>query len=87
MPADAGPLGFVKPFIRLTLESSPAGVPRLRREREYQCLRSLQGLRGRRAFREPFAASRQVMLILYERCAAVDVGKDVIAIAVRLPGG
>jgi transposase len=27
------------------------------------------------------------MQILYERCAAVDVGKDVIAIAARLPGG
>ncbi len=27
------------------------------------------------------------MQILYERCAAVDVGKDVIAVAVRLPGG
>ena len=26
------------------------------------------------------------MRILYERCAAVDVGKDVIAVAVRLPG-
>jgi transposase len=27
------------------------------------------------------------MQVLYERCAAVDVGKDDIAIAVRLPGG
>jgi transposase len=26
------------------------------------------------------------MQILYERCAAVDVGKDVIAVAIRLPG-
>jgi transposase len=26
------------------------------------------------------------MQVLYERCAAVDVGKDVIAVAVRLPG-
>src|SRR5258708_5067983 len=26
------------------------------------------------------------MQLLYERCAAVDVGKDVIAVAVRLPG-
>ena len=26
------------------------------------------------------------MQILYERCAAVDAGKDVIAVAVRLPG-
>jgi transposase len=26
------------------------------------------------------------MRILYERCAAIDVGKDVIAVAVRLPG-
>ena len=27
------------------------------------------------------------MQVLYERCAAVDVGKDVIAVAARLPGG
>ena len=26
------------------------------------------------------------MQVVYERCAAVDVGKDVIAVAVRLPG-
>ena len=26
------------------------------------------------------------MQVIYERCAAVDVGKDVIAVAVRLPG-
>jgi Transposase. len=26
------------------------------------------------------------MLILYQRCAAIDIGKDVIAVAVRLPG-
>ena len=26
------------------------------------------------------------MLVIYERCAAVDVGKDVIAVAVRRPG-
>ena len=27
------------------------------------------------------------MQVVYQRCAAVDVGKDVIAVAVRLPGG
>ncbi len=26
------------------------------------------------------------MQVLYERCAAVDAGKDVIAVAVRMPG-
>ncbi len=26
------------------------------------------------------------MQVVYQRCAAVDVGKDVIAVAVRLPG-
>lgn len=26
------------------------------------------------------------MQVLYERCAAIDVGKDVIVVAVRLPG-
>ena len=27
------------------------------------------------------------MQVIYERCAAVDAGKDVIAVAVRLPDG
>jgi hypothetical protein len=26
------------------------------------------------------------MQVLYQRCAAIEVGKDVIAVAVRLPG-
>jgi hypothetical protein len=26
------------------------------------------------------------MQVLYQRCAAIDIGKDVIAVAVRLPG-
>ncbi|MFY9778235.1 MAG: hypothetical protein WAK28_27025 [Trebonia sp.] len=26
------------------------------------------------------------MQVLYERCAAIDVGKDVIVVAVQLPG-
>ena len=26
------------------------------------------------------------MQILYERCAGIDVGKDIIAVAVRVPG-
>src|SRR5262249_20537936 len=35
----------------------------------------------------PIRAGRLAgMQVLYERCAAVDVGKDVIAVAVRLPG-
>ena len=29
---------------------------------------------------------RSTMHVLYQRCAAVDIGKDVIAVAVRLPG-
>jgi transposase len=37
--------------------------------------------------RVPGAARRLVIMqVLYERCAAVDVGRDVIAVAVRLPG-
>jgi len=27
------------------------------------------------------------MRVLFERCAGIDVGRDVIAVAVRLPGG
>src|ERR1019366_8049823 len=34
----------------------------------------------------PARAREAGMQVLYERCAAVDVGKDVIAVAVRLPG-
>src|SRR2546422_6395182 len=36
----------------------------------------------------PSALERALdMQVLYQRCAAVDVGKDEIAVAVRLPGG
>jgi transposase len=35
----------------------------------------------------PFGRKEQAgMQVLYQRCAAVDIGKDVIAVAVRLPG-
>ena len=34
----------------------------------------------------PYLSWEAGMQVLYERCAAVDVGKDVIAVAVRLPG-
>jgi hypothetical protein len=45
-----------------------------------------QGLRGRHARQFVLVSRRIVMQVIYERCAAVDVGKDVIAVAVRRPG-
>jgi hypothetical protein len=33
-----------------------------------------------------FGREQAGMQVLYERCTAVDIGKDVIAVAVRLPG-
>ena len=88
LPADVGLawLGSARPYLRLTLEPSPSGVPRLRREREYQSLRLFRGSAG--GMRVLTRYLREAgMQVLYERCAAVDVGKDVIAVAVRLPGG
>src|SRR5690242_20669108 len=35
----------------------------------------------------PYLTWEAGMQVLYERCAAVDIGKDVIAVAVRLPAG
>ncbi len=59
-PPTSVALGFVRPFNRLTLESPPSGVPRLRREREYQCLRSLRDSAGSvRTPIHPCAGSRQ----------------------------
>jgi transposase len=56
----------------------------LRCEREYQFLSFLRIPRAARVSRSfPEEAGMQVV---YQRCAAVDVGKDVIAVAVRLPG-
>lgn len=57
-------------------------------EREYQCLCSRLRLRGRSARLVFTRVGRELMdvLVLYERCAAIDVGKDEIAVAVRLPG-
>jgi transposase len=45
-----------------------------------------RGLRGRHARRFVLIFRRSVMQVIYERCAAVDVGKDVIAVAIRMPG-
>lgn len=56
----------------------------MRCEREYQFLSFLRALRAARvSWSFPEEAGMQVV---YQRCAAVDVGKDVIAVAVRLPG-
>jgi hypothetical protein len=52
-------------------------------ERESQTLDS-RGLRGRRA-EWPFGRELTVEIV-YERVAAIDVGKKVIAVAVRTPG-
>src|SRR6266851_169467 len=47
----------------------------------------MPGLCGRRARSYPPLRRKQAgMQVLYQRCAAIDVGKDVIAVAVRLPG-
>jgi hypothetical protein len=58
----------------------------LRREREYQVLRLFRGSAGGMRVLSLLLGRRAGMQVLYERCAAVDVGKDVIAVAVRLPG-
>src|SRR6516164_7540583 len=70
----------------MTLESWSSGVPRLRCEREYQCLCSLRGSAGGMCVPYPVLSWEAGMQVVYGRCAAVDVGKDVIAVAVRLPG-
>src|SRR6201987_2144554 len=69
----------------LTLVSWPSGVP--------GCVANAS-ISLFAYFRAPRAACSSLSLselggsmqVLYERCAAVDVGKDVIAVAVRLPG-
>jgi hypothetical protein len=74
----------LSPWTRLTLESAPvehSGLPPL--ERESQTLDS-RGLRGRHA-ECPFSRELTVEIV-YERVAAIDVGKKVIAVAVRTPG-
>jgi hypothetical protein len=62
-----------------------SGVPRLRREREYQSL-SYHGTL--RAACVPGSVHPEGVghACLYERCAAIDVGKDEIAVAARMPG-
>ena len=85
-PADVGRTWFCETVHKIDAGSLAFGCSRLRREREYQSLCSFQGSAGgmRAGVVTDLGGSMQV---IYERCAAVDVGKDVIAIAVRLPGG
>ena len=59
----------------------------MRRERVYQCPFVLPGaLPGTCTPAVAVLPGEAFMQVLYERCAAVDVGKDVIAVAVRRPG-
>src|SRR5690349_9141080 len=47
---------------------------------------AITGLCGRRACQVRFTRKGSGMHVVYERCAAIDVGKDEIAVAVRMPG-
>src|SRR5579863_5501757 len=84
-PADVGRAWICETVHKIDAGALAFGCSRLRREREYQPLSH---------FRVPRAACAPVRLldweagmqVIYERCAAVDVGKDVIAVVVRLPG-
>src|ERR1700750_1574210 len=49
-------------------------------------LLAITGLCGRRACQVRFTRKGSGMHVVYERCAAIDVGKDEIAVAVRMPG-
>jgi hypothetical protein len=85
-PADVGRTWFCETVHKIDAGALAVGCSRLRREREYQSLCFFQGSAGgMRAgvWRRSWEAGVRV---IYERCAAVDVGKDVIAVAVRLPG-
>src|SRR5438552_5017802 len=85
-PADVG-----TPWLCETVQEIDAGVPALRVSPG--CVVNA-GIRLLAHHGTPRAACAQVsrlgkeagMQVLYQRCAAVDVGKDVIAVAVRLPG-
>jgi transposase len=75
----------VRPIGRLTLESRVRGVPGCVVKASISFL-GVVGLRGRHLVRIGSQRVGTVMLIRYERCAGIDVGKDEIVIAVRLPG-
>ena len=85
-PADVG-----TPWLCETVQEIDAGVPAFRVSPG--CVVNA-GIRLLDHYGTPRAACAQVspfgqeagMQVLYQRCAAVDVGKDVIAVAVRLPG-
>ena len=85
-PADVG-----TPWLCETGQEIDAGVPALRVSPG--CVANA-GIRLLAHHGTPRAACAQVsrfgqeaaMQVLYQRCAAVDVGKDVIAVAVRRPG-
>src|SRR5579863_6170843 len=84
-PADVGRAWFCETVHKIDAGALAFGCSRLRYEREYQplCL-----FRAPRAACAPGTVTELggSMQVIYERCAAVDVGKDVIAVAVRLPG-
>src|SRR5947209_9878484 len=86
-PADVvGSWRGLSPSQRLTLEPVPVGTPGCRLfERESQTLNVHAGSAGRR----PVVMVREGTHggdHFYERVAGIDVGKKIIAVAVRTPG-
>ena len=76
-----------RPYKRLTLEPHPRVSPGCRYEREYQSLSSCFGApRATRAAVDPSRKEDWTCKFSTSGALLVDVGKDVIAVAVRLPG-
>jgi hypothetical protein len=85
-PADVG-----TPWLCETVQEIDAGVPALRVSPGCVVNAGIRLLDQHGAPREACAqvspfGQEAGMQVLYQRCAAIDVGKDVIAVAVRLPG-
>src|SRR5262249_31909593 len=89
VPLTSVRLGFVRPCQRLTLESSPFRVsPGCVANACVSLLVQFGAPRGgmRVTVGCCLGAGRAGMQVRYERCASIGVGKDEIAVAVRVPG-
>ena len=84
-PADAGAFWLCEAVTKIGAGALLSGVPGCVANASISVL-VITGLCGRRACQVRFTRKGSGMHVVYERCAAIDVGKDEIAVAVRMPG-
>ena len=87
LPADVGTAWLCETVVKIDAGALTFGCPPVASRTRVSVSSITSGAPRAACASFPYSFGRLAgMQVLYERCAAVDAGKDVIAVAVRLPG-